>query len=288
MFKTVLRIGSTGEDVRRLQTILNKDGHGLVIDGGFGRVTQNAVKTFQKQNKLAPDGVVGINTMQAIARLANRKYSIKWYNKYIQVISFPKNSNVVMDVIDSRTRLESIESMFRGLEKKPTLMFNGSLFDMSNGRSLARFIDEGQSKGANLFSPWGLRYDEKTGLTITYEMRGAKEFIGFSPSLIINDVVQTERNNLDLAFINNLHPRTAFGESVDAFHIIMAHGRRSALGHRGMSIPELKTFCKDVLHCYNAGNFDGGGSSIVINESGVPINKFLEKRKLDNAVAIYL
>lgn len=288
MFATVLKYNSVGEDVRRLQTILNRDGHGLIVDGHFGSATLNAVRIFQSQNKLKPDGVVGINTVDALTKLMNRKYTIKWYDRYIMVISFPKTSNTRIDVIDSTGNFESLESMYRGLKYKPTLMFNGSLFDMKTGASLARVVDEHKSKGMGYYSQYGLRCDDDGTISFTKDMKNAKEFIGFSPSLIIDGIVQTEATNLDKGFINNLHPRTAFGESVDAYHIVIAHGRRSSVGHRGMSIPELKLFFKNVLKCYNAGNFDGGGSSILLNESGVAINKYLEKRKLDNGVAVYL
>lgn len=288
MFKTVLKYGDSGEDVKILQTILNKDGHCLIVDGKFGSGTLKAVKIFQKNNGLKADGIVGINTVGALSKLMTRKYSLKWYYGYILVISFPKNSNVEMDVIDSRWSFESLESMYNGLVKKPSLMFNGSLFDMKTGASLARFVDDGKSKGMNYYSPYGLRYTKEEGITFSNNMKGAKEFIGFSPSLIINDVVQTEYKDLDNGFINNLHPRTAFGESVDAYHIVIVHGRRSLLKHKGMSIVELKAFFKDVLKCFNAGNLDGGGSSMVLSEKGIPINMFLERRKLDNGVAIYL
>ena len=288
MFKTVLRIGSTGEDVRRLQTILNKDGYVLTTDGSFGGGTLSAVKSFQKQRGLTADGVVGINTMTALKKLSDRKYSIMWHRGYIQVISFPKFSNPVLDVIDPGARLETIEQMYRGLNKKPMLMFNGSLFDMKSGATLSRVVDDKVVKGYGYYSIYGLRYDEKTGISFTNVWKDAKEFVGFSPALVIDGVRQTERKDLDNGFINNLHPRTAFAESVDAYHIIMAHGRRSSLGHRGMTINELKDFCINDLRAFNAGNFDGGGSSIILNEIGKPINKFLEKRKIDNAVAIYI
>jgi len=52
-----LKIGSTGEEVKKLQTKL-----GLVADGGFGPKTEAAVKAWQTQNGLTADGVVGSGT----------------------------------------------------------------------------------------------------------------------------------------------------------------------------------------------------------------------------------
>ena len=150
------------------------------------------------------------------------------------------------------------------------------------------FIDEGVSKGKNLFSPHGLRIDGKNGIKIISDPKGARDFIGFGPAMVLNGLPTNERNNLDDGFYHGLHPRTAFGEDEDEYFIIMVHGRRKLLGHRGMSIPELRDFCIAELKLKNAGNFDGGGSSLVLNEFGVPLNKYLEFRGLDNAVAFYL
>lgn len=50
----LLKKGSTGDDVKKLQTQL-----GLTADGIFGSGTETAVKTFQAQNGLTADGIVG-------------------------------------------------------------------------------------------------------------------------------------------------------------------------------------------------------------------------------------
>lgn len=47
-----LGYGSKGPDVRRVQEWLNLDGYGLGIDGDFGRVTEDAVRRFQKANRI--------------------------------------------------------------------------------------------------------------------------------------------------------------------------------------------------------------------------------------------
>jgi len=63
--KRILKHGSRGEDVKKLQKVLNARGcspHPIVTDGVFGPTTQAAVKTFQRQSKLPVDGVVGSKT----------------------------------------------------------------------------------------------------------------------------------------------------------------------------------------------------------------------------------
>ena len=53
----LLKIGSKGEDVKKLQEKL-----GLGTDGIFGKGTEEAVKSFQTKSGLMPDGVVGEGT----------------------------------------------------------------------------------------------------------------------------------------------------------------------------------------------------------------------------------
>ena len=50
----LLKNGSTGDDVKKLQKFL-----GITDDGSFGSGTETAVKNWQKANGLTPDGVVG-------------------------------------------------------------------------------------------------------------------------------------------------------------------------------------------------------------------------------------
>jgi putative chitinase len=57
----LLKVGSRGEDVKKLQSKL-----GTGSDGIFGRGTEEAVKSFQLKNGLTPDGIVGEQTWQRI------------------------------------------------------------------------------------------------------------------------------------------------------------------------------------------------------------------------------
>ena len=54
-----LKKGMNGEDVKWLQTVLNKLGIGVSVTGYFGTATDAAVKTFQRQHGLMQDGIVG-------------------------------------------------------------------------------------------------------------------------------------------------------------------------------------------------------------------------------------
>lgn len=61
-----LKKGSKGNGVKWLQFELNEAGYGLDIDGDFGTLTHNAVKSFQKSSKLLVDGIVGKQTVKAL------------------------------------------------------------------------------------------------------------------------------------------------------------------------------------------------------------------------------
>ena len=67
----ILRKGSKGAQVKTLQRILVALGYSVGasgVDGDFGNATYNAVIRFQKDRKLAADGVVGKDTWSALLK----------------------------------------------------------------------------------------------------------------------------------------------------------------------------------------------------------------------------
>lgn len=64
---TTLKRGSKGEEVKTLQNKLNAFGnYGLIVDGIFGELTDEAVRIFQKAKGLSVDGIVGPKTWDAL------------------------------------------------------------------------------------------------------------------------------------------------------------------------------------------------------------------------------
>lgn len=62
-----LKKGSRGKMVERLQMLLNAAGFECgKTDGIFGKKTEAAVKDFQKENRLAVDGMAGLKTFEKL------------------------------------------------------------------------------------------------------------------------------------------------------------------------------------------------------------------------------
>ena len=68
--KPVLRLGDSGEEVKELQTKLNIMLYYFnTIDGNFDLDTEQSVKSFQYNNRIAADGIVGKDTWSALEYL---------------------------------------------------------------------------------------------------------------------------------------------------------------------------------------------------------------------------
>ncbi len=71
-----LTIGSSGPDVKLIQSLLNRIGYNAgTVDGNFGAQTRQAVLQFQRDNGLTADGIVGPATWNMFERLL-RGYDI--------------------------------------------------------------------------------------------------------------------------------------------------------------------------------------------------------------------
>ena len=72
------KMGSTGDEVKNIQSVLKEKGYySGNIDGIFGTGTKNAVMQFQRDCGLSADGIAGKNTLKAlgISNSSNNGYS---------------------------------------------------------------------------------------------------------------------------------------------------------------------------------------------------------------------
>ncbi|MFJ6903368.1 L,D-transpeptidase family protein [Streptomyces griseoluteus] len=93
-----VRSGSHGHAVTAAQQLLTERGHAATRDGVFGSRTTAAVKAFQRQHHLNPDGVVGPATWNALAnggtstKPAPRGYVLKFTKSW----NAPANSKLAL------------------------------------------------------------------------------------------------------------------------------------------------------------------------------------------------
>lgn len=68
-----LKKGSSGSEVKMVQETLKELGYFTYpkVTGYYGKITVNAVKRFQKENGMTPDGVVGSRTRKALLEYTN-------------------------------------------------------------------------------------------------------------------------------------------------------------------------------------------------------------------------
>lgn len=83
-----IKIGSKGDDVKKLQTLLS-----VTSDGIFGKQTESAVKTFQQNHNLTVDGIVGNATWSALLG-ANLTQSNTISTSSINIIKKPLSVHV--------------------------------------------------------------------------------------------------------------------------------------------------------------------------------------------------
>jgi putative chitinase len=89
----LLKIGSKGDDVKKLQTKL-----GLISDGYYGALTATAVKKWQAANGLTADGIVGAGTWSKMFGTSTQETTIVKEDKIVApVISSPSVGGLKID-----------------------------------------------------------------------------------------------------------------------------------------------------------------------------------------------
>ncbi len=161
----VLTIGSTGPDVKLVQSLLNRIGYNAgPVDGDYGNTTRQAVMAFQRNNGLTADGVVGPATWAAfdkflrgydtytvrsgdtLYRIASRYYTtvnaimtanpgINPNNLYIgQRLTVPYGIDVVFTDID--TTYGIMERQIQGLKARYPFLEVGTIGKSVMGKNL--------------------------------------------------------------------------------------------------------------------------------------------------------
>lgn len=100
----MLRYNDTGEEVVFLQRALNELlGLELKTDGHFGKLTEEALRTFQKKNKLKIDGLYNDECFNMINPLINKKYlRLKDIEQEAKKFGYPASMIKAFKEVESR------------------------------------------------------------------------------------------------------------------------------------------------------------------------------------------
>lgn len=160
-----IKLGSHGTEVMKIQAVLKKIGYNPgAIDGVFGSQTEAAVKSFQRNNGLTPDGIIGSATYRLLERyiLGYDTYTIrpgdtlyniarKYYTQVDRIIAanpginpsnlIPGTTIVVpygIDVVDTNINYtyNILDSDLRGLKARYPFITIGSAGKSVLGREL--------------------------------------------------------------------------------------------------------------------------------------------------------
>ncbi|WP_246944053.1 N-acetylmuramoyl-L-alanine amidase [Bacillus pinisoli] len=140
--RTYLSYGDQGDDIKALQERLEKLGFKPgIIDGIFGKVTEDAVKRFQKANNLRVDGIVGPETREAL----------KKYDAEVPIIELASPTDEESDdselyESESRRTLRLLTPYIRGEDVRDVQEKIGAVADGIFGPSTAEAVRRFQSQ----------------------------------------------------------------------------------------------------------------------------------------------
>lgn len=123
-----LRKGDTGDAVCYLQTLLNRMGEALSVDGQFGSKTEAAVRRFQKINKLVVDGIAGLKTWTTLNVRAGFLAVDTKYLSESDLVSAAKALGVELAVMKAVAEVESRGAGFIPGTDKPKILFEAHVF----------------------------------------------------------------------------------------------------------------------------------------------------------------
>lgn len=144
------------------------------------------------------------------------------------------------------------------------------------------------SEGSTMFFANNFNVGDKIKFDYYYtpDIRNADMAVGGGAMLVSEGKVITNFSHV----VSGYNPRSAIGMSRDGktLYLVAVDGRQTS--SRGMTMSELASLMKD-LGCYNAVNFDGGGStkmvaSTVWNGQLTAANSPSENRRVINAVGV--
>lgn len=201
-------------------------------------------------------------------------------NSYTQLDIVPHSSIEAVAFEKCADPKETLGSYYSSKEKKPQIMINGGLFNMSTGHNVMSFVCDGEEQNyQNGFTGMGVLGGEPAQLVYgTDKAQKWKYFMTAYPMLVINGRVNTVYGNA--SSLNYLTLRSAVGVREDGTLLILT------VDKPGMKFAEMAKIFVEYDAQY-AMNLDGGGSVRKMHENKV-MNTPIENRPVDNVFCVYL
>lgn len=201
-------------------------------------------------------------------------------NSYTQLDIVPHSSIEAVAFEKCADPKETLGSYYSSKEKKPQIMINGGLFNMSTGHNVMSFVCDGEEQNyQNGFTGMGVLSSDPAKLVYgTDKARKWKYFMTAYPMLVINGKANTVYGNA--SNLNYLTLRSAVGVREDGTLLILT------VDKPGMKFAEMAKIFVEYDAQY-AMNLDGGGSVRKMHENKV-VNAPIENRLVDNVFCVYL
>lgn len=201
-------------------------------------------------------------------------------NSYTQLDIVPHSSIEAVAFEKCADPKETLGSYYYSKEKKPQIIINGGLFNMSTGHNVMSFVCDGKEQNyQNGFTGMGVLGSDPAKLVYgTDKARKWKYFMTAYPMLVINGKANTVYGNA--SNLNYLTLRSAVGVREDGTLLILT------VDKPGMKFAEMAKIFVEYDAQY-AMNLDGGGSVRKMHENKV-MNTPIENRPVDNVFCVYL
>lgn len=255
-----LRKGLGGKDVKILQGLLIIHGYDISVGYTFNDKTLDVVKQFQKDVGLEADGIVGTNTWKALG-------IVKPVNEKICTFKIPLSA-----LESQRILLKNNEKWNVGKFGKTygcNFVVNGGMFDTKTLRNVQDMIIAGRVDNGGNYSNKGLALcnDRKVGsiyASTTLNSTGKPvDFIGGSPTLILNGEKNIDMKGLNRAYYVSVTKRVCYGCDKENFYLMITinNCNLDAMVEEGLA-HKIETLI----------NVDGGGSQSLYlgNETVIP------------------
>lgn len=231
----VLKSGSKGDAVKRLQEILKSKGHNVGIDGDFGDNTFNALKDFQLKNKLVADGVVGYNTWISLYSSPVPTPTPSVSGKFLTENDIKETATELGVEVASVKAVYEVESSGKGFldNGDPKILFEGHIFWKELQK---RSIDPNKHRMGNediLYPKWDKSF-YKSGIAEYDRLNRAKkineeaalasaswgtfQIMGFNYSICGFDSV---KSFVDAHFVNEGRHLKAFGSFITKNNLLI-------------------------------------------------------------------